>query len=60
MNCGCYDEAEAWRAWLLRALAGDPSQVQIMYGLAGEHRLTEWELPWLAGYQGARPCPTSR
>ncbi|MBV8588593.1 MAG: glycoside hydrolase family 15 protein, partial [Acetobacteraceae bacterium] len=55
MNCGYYEEAEAWRAWLLRALAGDPSQVQIMYGLAGEHRLTEWEVPWLAGYQGARP-----
>jgi len=55
MNCGYYEEAEAWRAWLLRALAGDPAQVQIMYGLAGEHRLTEWEVPWLAGYQGARP-----
>jgi GH15 family glucan-1,4-alpha-glucosidase len=55
MNCGYYEEAEAWRAWLLRALAGDPSQVQIMYGLAGEHRLTEWEVPWLPGYQGA--CP---
>jgi GH15 family glucan-1,4-alpha-glucosidase len=55
MNCGSYDEAEAWRAWLLRALAGDPAQVQIMSGLAGEHRLTEWEVPWLSGYQGARP-----
>jgi GH15 family glucan-1,4-alpha-glucosidase len=55
MNCGYYEEAKAWRAWLLRAVAGDPSQVQIMYGLAGEHRLTEWEVPWLQGYQGAKP-----
>ena len=55
MNCGFYQEARAWRAWLLRALAGDPSQVQIMYGLAGEHRLTEWEVPGLAGYGRSRP-----
>lgn len=55
MNCGYYGEAAAWRAWLLRALAGAPSQAQIMYGLAGEHRLTEWEVPWLTGYQGAAP-----
>ncbi|HKN85480.1 MAG TPA: glycoside hydrolase family 15 protein [Nitrospiraceae bacterium] len=55
MNSGCYDEAKAWRSWLLRAVAGDPAQVQIMYGLAGEHRLTEWEVPWLKGYQGAKP-----
>jgi GH15 family glucan-1,4-alpha-glucosidase len=55
MNCGYYEEAKSWRAWLLRAVAGDPSQVQIMYGLAGEHRLTEWEVPWLDGYEGARP-----
>src|SRR5215472_17210665 len=55
MNCGYYDEAKEWRSWLLRALAGDPAQVQIMYGVAGEHRLTEWEVPWLSGYQGARP-----
>ncbi len=55
MNCGYYDEAEAWRSWLLRALAGDPAQVQIMYGLAGEHRLREWEVPWLEGYERARP-----
>jgi GH15 family glucan-1,4-alpha-glucosidase len=55
MNAGCYEEAEAWRAWLVRAVAGDPSQVQIMYGLAGERRLTEWEVPWLAGYEGAKP-----
>jgi GH15 family glucan-1,4-alpha-glucosidase len=55
MNCGYYEEAKAWRTWLLRALAGDPAQVQIMYGLAGEHRLSEWEVPWLQGYEGARP-----
>ena len=55
MNCGYYEEANAWRSWLLRALAGDPAQVQIMYGLSGEHRLTEWEVPWLCGYEGAKP-----
>jgi GH15 family glucan-1,4-alpha-glucosidase len=55
MNGGYYQEAKAWQAWLLRTLAGDPSQVQIMYGLAGEHRLTEWEVPWLQGYEGAKP-----
>jgi GH15 family glucan-1,4-alpha-glucosidase len=55
MDGGYYDEARAWRDWLLRAAAGSPDQVQIMYGLAGEHRLTEWELPWLPGYEGSRP-----
>jgi GH15 family glucan-1,4-alpha-glucosidase len=55
MDSGYYDEANEWRAWLLRTVAGDPAQVQIMYGLAGEHRLTEWEVPWLAGYEGAKP-----
>ncbi len=55
MNAGYFEEAKAWREWLLRAVGGDPSQVQIMYGLAGERRLTEWEAPWLAGYEGARP-----
>jgi GH15 family glucan-1,4-alpha-glucosidase len=55
MNCGFYEEASAWREWLLRALAGDPAQVQIMYGLAGEHRLNEWQVPWLRGYEGAGP-----
>ena len=48
-------EAEAWRDWLLRAVAGDPSQLQIMYGVAGERRLPELELGWLAGHQGSRP-----
>ena len=49
------DEAAAWRRWLLRAIAGDPAAVQIMYGVAGERRLTELELPWLSGYEGSQP-----
>ena len=52
---GFTDEAQAWREWLLRAVAGMPSQIQIMYGLAGERRLTELELGWLPGYEGAAP-----
>lgn len=52
---GYIDEAQAWRAWLLRAAAGDPRQLQIMYGLSGERRLTELELPWLPGYENSRP-----
>ena len=55
MNSGFYGEAKEWRAWLVRAMAGDPSQMQTMYGLAGERRLTEWEIPWLDGYEGAKP-----
>jgi GH15 family glucan-1,4-alpha-glucosidase len=55
MNSGYYEEAGAWRDWLLRTVAGSPDQVQIMYGLAGERRLTEWEVPWLAGYEQSRP-----
>jgi GH15 family glucan-1,4-alpha-glucosidase len=55
MNGGYYDEARRWRDWLLRAAAGSPSQLQIMYGLAGEKRLAEWEIPWLSGYEGAKP-----
>jgi GH15 family glucan-1,4-alpha-glucosidase len=55
MNAGYYEEAKAWREWLLRAVGGDPSKLQIMYGLAGERRLIEWEAPWLAGYEGAKP-----
>jgi GH15 family glucan-1,4-alpha-glucosidase len=55
MDAGYYEEAGAWREWLLRAAAGSPDQIQIMYGIAGERRLTEWELPWLPGYEGARP-----
>ncbi len=52
---GYTDEAKAWTAWLLRAAGGDPSTLAIMYGPAGERRLTELELPWLPGYEGARP-----
>ena len=55
MNAGYYDEARAWRDWLLRAAAGAPSQLQSLYGLAGERRLTELELPWLPGYEGSLP-----
>lgn len=55
MDAGYADEALAWREWLLRAVAGTPASAQIMYGIAGERRLAEWEVPWLAGYEGARP-----
>ncbi|HVA12059.1 MAG TPA: glycoside hydrolase family 15 protein [Stellaceae bacterium] len=52
---GYDEEAQAWREWLLRAVAGSPSEVQVMYGLAGERRLPEYELPQLGGYAGSRP-----
>jgi GH15 family glucan-1,4-alpha-glucosidase len=55
MHAGYYDEARAWRDWLLRAAAGSPDQLQIMYGLGGERRLAEWEVAWLPGYEGSRP-----
>ncbi len=55
LNSGYFDEAQSFRQWMLRASAGDPEQMQIMYGLAGERRLTEFELPWLPGYAGSRP-----
>jgi GH15 family glucan-1,4-alpha-glucosidase len=55
MNAGIYDEAAAWRDWLQRAVAGSPSEMQIMYGLMGERRLTEWIADWLPGYAGSRP-----
>jgi len=55
MNGGYYEEAQMWRDWLLRAVAGSPPQIQIMYGLRGERRLTEWEIPWLPGYENSRP-----
>jgi GH15 family glucan-1,4-alpha-glucosidase len=55
MNAGYYDEAKAWRDWLLRACAGAPSQVQVLYGLAGERLAPEIELPWLPGYEQSRP-----
>jgi GH15 family glucan-1,4-alpha-glucosidase len=52
---GYSDEAYAWREWLLRAVAGSPAELQIMYGIAGERRLTEMEIPWLPGYERSRP-----
>ncbi|RDK00556.1 glycoside hydrolase family 15 protein [Paraburkholderia lacunae] len=55
MRGGYYDEARAWRAWLGRVMAGAPDQLQIMYGIAGERRLPEFEIDWLPGYQDARP-----
>jgi GH15 family glucan-1,4-alpha-glucosidase len=55
MNAGYYEEAQAWRDWLLRAVAGSPGQLQIMYGIAGERRLTEWTAPWLPGYENSAP-----
>ncbi|MBV4500604.1 glycoside hydrolase family 15 protein [Pseudomonas shirazensis] len=55
MNLGYFDEAQAWREWLLRSVAGNPEQMQIMYGLAGERDLQEYDLPWLAGYEHSQP-----
>jgi GH15 family glucan-1,4-alpha-glucosidase len=55
VNSGFYNEAQEWRGWLRHSVAGAPAQVQIMYGLAGERRIPEWEVPWLDGYEGARP-----
>jgi GH15 family glucan-1,4-alpha-glucosidase len=55
INCGYTDEAGAWRSWLMRAVAGDPATTQIMYGLGGERRLTEWQVPWLPGYEQSSP-----
>jgi len=52
---GYVEEARAWRQWLLRATAGDPAELQIMYGVGGERRLEEFELPWLAGYEDSKP-----
>jgi GH15 family glucan-1,4-alpha-glucosidase len=55
LRAGYLDEARSWRDWLLRAIAGSPQDIQVMYGVGGERRLTEVELPWLAGYEGSRP-----
>ena len=55
LNAGYRDEARAWRAWLLRSVAGRPAATNIMYGVAGERRLTELELDWLPGYEGSKP-----
>ena len=55
LGLGFVDEAEAWRAWLVRAVAGSPDDLQIMYGVAGERRLDEYEVPWLPGYENSAP-----
>jgi GH15 family glucan-1,4-alpha-glucosidase len=55
LGTGFVEEAKAWREWLVRAVAGDPSELQVMYGLDGRRRLTETTLPWLAGYEKSTP-----
>jgi GH15 family glucan-1,4-alpha-glucosidase len=55
IGAGFLEEAKAWREWLLRAVAGAPGDLQIMYGVGGERRLVEYEIPWLPGYEGASP-----
>lgn len=55
MDSGYFDEALSWHNWLLRAVAGSPADMQIMYGIMGQRRLLEWEATWLPGYEGARP-----
>jgi GH15 family glucan-1,4-alpha-glucosidase len=55
MGAGYFEEARAWRDWLVRAVAGSPAQLQTLYGIAGERRHWEWELPWLDGYEGSKP-----
>jgi GH15 family glucan-1,4-alpha-glucosidase len=55
MNSGYKEEASAWHNWLLRAVAGSPANMQIMYGIMGQRRLLEWEASWLPGYEGAQP-----
>src|SRR4051812_24863268 len=55
LHAGYLEEAAAWREWLLRAIAGEPAKASIMYGIAGERRLTEWEVDWLPGYEHSRP-----
>jgi GH15 family glucan-1,4-alpha-glucosidase len=55
MRAGCGEEAKSWRQWLLRAVAGSPPPVQAVYGVRGERRLDEYEIPWLSGYEDSRP-----
>jgi GH15 family glucan-1,4-alpha-glucosidase len=58
LDAGYHEEAQEWREWLLRAVAGSPSELNIVYGLRGERRLTELELPWLEGYEKSAPVRT--
>jgi GH15 family glucan-1,4-alpha-glucosidase len=58
VDAGYQDEAKSWREWLLRAIAGSPDQMQIMYGVRGERSLEELELPWLSGYENSKPVRT--
>ena len=55
MHAGYHEEASRWRDWLVRSIAGSPDQLQVVYGVAGERHLLEWEVPWLSGYRGASP-----
>lgn len=55
VSSGYLQEAAKWRDWLLRAVAGDPADLQIMYGISGERRLPEYEVPWLEGYEASAP-----
>ena len=55
VRVGYQEEAKCWREWLLRAIAGSPAQMQILYGVRGERRIDEYELPWLSGYENSRP-----
>ncbi len=55
MHAGYHEEAQAWRQWVLRAVAGSPDQLQIMYGIGGERRLAEWTVDWLPGYEQSAP-----
>ena len=55
VGAGYHDEAKSWREWLLRAIAGSADQMQIMYGVRGERRLEEFEIPWLSGYENSKP-----
>ncbi len=55
LNAGYREEADRWQKWLMRAIAGSPEQIQIMYGVAGERRLDEWQISWLPGYEKSAP-----
>ena len=55
LDAGFHEEALAWREWLVRAVAGSPEQMRILYGVGGERRIPEWELDWLPGYEGSAP-----